>query len=378
MLKLDPGSKTLHAIYASASTGTYAGYGYSACYLSGNSVGTALTTVGSVEVFANYTSSLSGDLLNVTYEGTGSANIAQRAMRVKDNRTWYQPAVLIETPNGAGFGVDSHLEAASFESTAGSYVVRATSSNAMIGILAQMTSSTGNPVAIKAVAASSTNSESNCAILAEHTGGGPAISAVAKGSASSSNHGLRAVKQVNGAAVSAGIVAGANAFDFYADGPGTNYGPFTGSHEALIQDPDSVVVGDIVVDLSCINRKNVSNAIFTCEPSSAGNLKTALGVVAVKRGLCNEGNMPAALQVIPDTAYFVLNVNAVGEGLINVCGENGNIEAGDLIVTSNMPGKGMRQDDDIVRNCTVARAREGVTFSTPNEVKQIACIYLCG
>jgi hypothetical protein len=43
-----------------------------------------------------------------------------------------------------------------------------------------------------------------------------------------------------------------------------------------------------------------------------------------------------------------------------------------------MPGKGMKQDDDIVRNYTVAKSREAVTFSSPEEVKQIACIYLCG
>ena len=71
-------------------------------------------------------------------------------------------------------------------------------------------------------------------------------------------------------------------------------------------------------------------------------------------------------------------INSVGEGMLNVCGENGDIEAGDLIVSSNMRGKGMKQDDDIVRSITVAKARESVTFKDKNEVKQIACIYLCG
>jgi len=61
-----------------------------------------------------------------------------------------------------------------------------------------------------------------------------------------------------------------------------------------------------------------------------------------------------------------------------VCGENGDIEAGDLIVTSSMPGKGMKQADDIVRSYTVARSREAITFSSPTEVKMIACIFLSG
>ena len=71
-------------------------------------------------------------------------------------------------------------------------------------------------------------------------------------------------------------------------------------------------------------------------------------------------------------------MNSVGEGQVNVCGENGNIEIGDLIVSSSTTGKGMKQDDDIIRSCTVAKAREAVTFASASTVKQIACIYLCG
>ena len=71
-------------------------------------------------------------------------------------------------------------------------------------------------------------------------------------------------------------------------------------------------------------------------------------------------------------------INALGEGAINVCGEGGDIAAGDLIVTSSTPGKGMRQADDIVRSYTVAKAREAVTFSDPSEVRTAACIFLCG
>jgi hypothetical protein len=43
-----------------------------------------------------------------------------------------------------------------------------------------------------------------------------------------------------------------------------------------------------------------------------------------------------------------------------------------------MPGKGMKQDDDLLHNYTVAKARENVTFSSPTEVKQIVCSYHCG
>jgi hypothetical protein len=78
-----------------------------------------------------------------------------------------------------------------------------------------------------------------------------------------------------------------------------------------------------------------------------------------------------------ETHNYVI-INSIGEGSINVCGEAGTIELGDLIVTSSVPGKGMRQSDDIVRSVTVAKARETVTFDSPTQVKQIACIYMCG
>ena len=68
--------------------------------------------------------------------------------------------------------------------------------------------------------------------------------------------------------------------------------------------------------------------------------------------------------------------------LINQYGHVDNIpldiEIGDYITTSSMPGKGMKQDDDLLHNYTVAKARENVTFSSPTEVKQIACSYHCG
>ena len=75
---------------------------------------------------------------------------------------------------------------------------------------------------------------------------------------------------------------------------------------------------------------------------------------------------------------YALHVNAIGDGMINVCGEGGDIEIGDYLVTSSIPGKGMKQEDDLLHNYTVARSRQNVSFSNKEEVKQIACIYVCG
>lgn len=73
---------------------------------------------------------------------------------------------------------------------------------------------------------------------------------------------------------------------------------------------------------------------------------------------------------------------SLGEGMINVVAEGGNIEAGDYICSSSTPGKGMKQDDDLLHNYTVAKAREDVVWTAEeiaaNAVKMIACTYHCG
>ena len=46
---------------------------------------------------------------------------------------------------------------------------------------------------------------------------------------------------------------------------------------------------------------------------------------------------------------------------------NGSIEAGDYITSSSIPGYGMRQADDILRNYTVAKAIEKVDWNKVTE-----------
>jgi hypothetical protein len=86
---------------------------------------------------------------------------------------------------------------------------------------------------------------------------------------------------------------------------------------------------------------------------------------------------PTYVDTLAET-YNNTVINGVGEGAVNVCGEGGDIAIGDLITTSSISGKGMKQSDNIMRSTTVAKAREAVTFSSPTEVKLVACIYLCG
>ena len=212
------------------------------------------------------------------------------------------------------------------------------------------------------------------------------------GNTGSAAHGVRGRNNYQG---TSGLVGVANGYDFYADGAGTNYGPFTGNHDILIPIDQTLEEGTLVVDVQCIARNNWSNALFQVAPSTVANQAGARGVfVGQLRPLSsvkppafishwvNEGTtsvpvMTEQYEAIKDNYWFG-SMNSIGEGQIQVCGENGNIEVDTLIVTSNTAGVGMAQSDDIIRSKTVAKAREAVTFSSPEEVKIVACIYLCG
>lgn len=201
---------------------------------------------------------------------------------------------------------------------------------------------------------------------------------------------------VNYAEICNGTYAIQTTGDVYVNGDITATGtisPFTGMHDGLMEDVDVPDVGDILVDTDLATKKDISNTLFVMGISSSAN-QPAIGVYAGDR---DPGYVPVSvasdveMSSIHETAITSIDaahaslftgrrtvvVNSLGEGQINVCGENGDISPGDLIVTSSIAGKGMKQADDIIRSYTVAKAREGATFLS-GEIKQIACIYLCG
>jgi len=184
---------------------------------------------------------------------------------------------------------------------------------------------------------------------------------------------------------------------YFTDG----IGPFTAYHEGMVGIDDVLEIGDIVVDVGVFYKHGISNVLFTVAGSNTSEQSRALGVVSAilpigpsvpgilwtLESSYAEGDLApvTTIVLVPgfdleelETTYKVVQVNSVGEGQINVCGEGGDIQAGDFIVTSSIPGKGMKQSDNVMRSITVAKARESVTFSDPSEVKLIACIYLGG
>jgi len=227
------------------------------------------------------------------------------------------------------------------------------------------------------------NSSGEAGAIGAGSMGGPAIVAVFGGGPSYAPGTIST--QANLAA--AGNVGASFVGDIH--GNGGTYLPFTGSHQALIESVGEV--GDIVIDVEVIAKESISDTITIVEVSTLPNQK---GVVGVYAKTFAESVIPHAISTPVDGDYMkrfvkpafsqvyeaceLVSINSLGEGQVNVCGEGGNLEIGDLIVTSSIQGKGKKQGDDIIRSTTVAKVRENVTFSTYSEVKQVACIYLCG
>jgi len=225
---------------------------------------------------------------------------------------------------------------------------------------------------------SSISSAAPEAIYANNTSGG------------NGSHGMRARAKIAGTSTyAAGLVGVAAGYDFYAEGAGTNYGPFTGAHDCLLPNGTTLIPGDILVDVKCVNADHLSNTIFEVAASTVA-MQPAIGVFAMTQGSLAD-SVPSALMgdgghTDKPTYAWTLNrhkyqraaMNAVGEGMLAVCGQGGNLKNGDFICTSDMPGKGMKQPDDLMHTYTVAKVRGNVVFSRPDEVQLVPCIYLCG
>lgn len=240
-------------------------------------------------------------------------------------------------------------------------------------------------------------SGSGDAIVARNGGGAGSTAVDARSTRTGGGHAQIALTVDDGGY---GIFLPATSADGGLDASGGGWSPFTGVHMGMLSKTCTCVPGDILTDHSIV-IKTISDTFGEVRASVSSNQAGAIGVLQKRKGhwilppafidkeatrlaqeSAPEGTVVAPVLLSDPTVYHedydLVDVNAVGEGSINVCGENGDIARGDLIVTSSTPGKGMRQSDDVVRSYTVAKAREAVTFSSPSEVKMIACIYMCG
>ena len=117
--------------------------------------------------------------------------------------------------------------------------------------------------------------------------------------------------------------------------------------------------------------------------SSSSNSALCVGIVARYFDTApTEEEQLSSLRQALTTGYA--HVISVGDSRVsscqgfNVCNENGDIQPGDLLVTSSTPGYLMKQDDDIIRSKTVGKVMEAVTFDANGQATGVYGFIYCG
>jgi hypothetical protein len=167
-----------------------------------------------------------------------------------------------------------------------------------------------------------------------------------------------------------GVVGYGGQYDFYAGGPGTNYGPFTGGHEVKLSDdfPANIrpgmivsVTGETQVRRDDDGKISISSTLPTVKLCDVANDKAVFGVFVA------EGPLPKDHWYRAKESERFATVNALGEGRAWVCNINGEIEVGDYITTSPVSGYGQKQYDNLLRSCTLGKATESVDWDSVTE-----------
>ncbi|MBQ4864373.1 hypothetical protein J8L98_22025 [Pseudoalteromonas sp. MMG013] len=174
----------------------------------------------------------------------------------------------------------------------------------------------------------------------------------------------------------------AGSLKLYAGG---GYLPFTGQHRVCVKNSliSQLIPGDLLVETQLVGIEDISNALFEGALSNHDKQTNVIGVyvrhreIEINSGFEELGVYQAwAEQNLHD--FQVAEVNSVGDGMMNVVGTNGNIQQGDLLCASTILGKAHKQDDNLVHNYTVAKARQNLNFECSTDVAQIPVFYMCG
>ena len=194
---------------------------------------------------------------------------------------------------------------------------------------------------------------------------------------------------------------------------GGSYSPFTGTHLTVPASGSSKLssvqhwssslddyVGKIVVSSGTfIDNKYQSGSIAKTideawpqiELANAYKDKKVLGVVSGIEGNPFIENTPQNEFELRQNEHRFIGVNSLGEGCIWISNLSGSLENGDYITSSPIEGYGMKQDDDLLHNYTVAKISEDCDFSGNGHVTSsithngvtyktafVGCTYHCG
>jgi hypothetical protein len=158
-----------------------------------------------------------------------------------------------------------------------------------------------------------------------------------------------------------GVYAQGKTYDFYAAGPGTNYGPFTGAHEVTLSNDFGEVTPGMLVSATgntVFREGSISATVMEVEPSNRPQDKAVLGALVAE-----QESFGGTWHEFGDGVRFA-SVNSLGEGMLLVTNYGGDIKNGDLITTSPIPGMGMLQDDDLMHSYTAGKSTQNVDWDS--------------
>jgi hypothetical protein len=121
-------------------------------------------------------------------------------------------------------------------------------------------------------------------------------------------------------------------------------------------------------NLSGSNKPEINEALPTVELSSSRMDKKVYGVISdvEDSGSTREYSSGSFVSILEKEDDRLI-INALGEGGIWVSNINGDLENGDYITTCEIPGYGMKQDDDLLHNYTVAKITCDCNFELDNK-----------
>lgn len=153
---------------------------------------------------------------------------------------------------------------------------------------------------------------------------------------------------------------------------------FTGNHRVLKdtqQAWDQDNLGKIVVscgtycNFDSTNSVSINESLPIIKMSNSRNQKNVFGVISSENEEDVRTHSIGAFVSVYSKPFLEegrVVVNSIGEGAVWVCNINGNLENGDYVTTCEIPGHGMKQDEDILMNYTVAKITCDCDFSLDN------------
>jgi hypothetical protein len=164
-------------------------------------------------------------------------------------------------------------------------------------------------------------------------------------------------------------INGVKKYSFTAHHQSQYTGDITDENIGMVVESTGKVVGlqskdKVYMGISKTNPE-YSNATPQVRLTTTRGSKKVLGVIAdVKDG---PDTTTGSLVVAYDQSGYEMGdkrvmVNAIGEGLVWVANTNGVVMNGDLLQSSSIPGYAERQEDDILRSCTIGKATMDCDF----------------